>query len=507
MPITTLLNPIKLAAMGAALVALGLILWWARSRTLAVATPITAGALVLTAAAASAVWSPDQALRVASAYVSHVICSGTFVARLPPDEVYAENIRATPAFDLLDHVLRYEVDRERRQVTTTIAGGFASRAVFRDGLGCLVLNGEAPVTSLSADAITTTPAVPALLPEIAGPAVVTPADETMRAALDRAFAEPGATSRRRTKAIVVVHDGRVIAERYAPGYGVDTPMIGNSLTKSVISTLIGILVRDGRLATDQLAPVAAWHGPGDPRRAITIDNLLRQNSGLDIDETGSGFDPVSRMLMLEPDMAAFAEAVPLAAAPGRRWRYTSGNYLLLSRILRDAVGGNADAVLRFAHRELFDPLGMRSVTLEFDTTGTPMGSTFLYATARDWARFGQLHLDDGIVGGRRILPEGWMQYATSPTAGSHYGYGAGWWTSLKPGGRLNAGDTGLPPGAFFADGRLGQFVIVVPAERLVVVRLGLTRQPGLGDDGGIAPLIADVIAALHQDSRGVQASR
>jgi len=390
----------------------------------------------LAAAAAWVRWSPEQALRVASAYVSRTVCSGTFVSGLPPEQVYAENVGATPAMRLLDFSLRYQVDRKQRQVTTTIAGGFASRAVFLDKLGCVMESREAsPVASISNDLQAEAPGAPSSLPEIAGPAAVTPKDDAMRAALDRAFSEPDHSPHRRTKAVVIVHDGRVIAERYAPGYGVDTPMTGNSLTKSVISTLIGILVRQGRLSPDQPAPIPAWCSPDDPRHGITMDNLLRQNSGLDIDETGSGFDPVSRMLMLEPDMAGFAEAMPLAAPPGSRWRYTSGNYVILSRILRDAVGGNADAVLRFTRRELFDPLGMRAVTLEFDARGTPIGSTFMFATARDWARLGMLYLDDGIVDGHRILPEGWVQYVTSPTADSSYGYGAGWWTSLTPTGR------------------------------------------------------------------------
>jgi CubicO group peptidase (beta-lactamase class C family) len=292
-------------------------------------------------------------------------------------------------------------------VTTTIAGGFGSRAVFRDDLGCLVVHGEAtPEVALSKDRSELAPSAPPLLPEIAGPEVVEPGDAAMQAALDRAFAEPGRAPRRLTKAIVVVRDGRVIAERYAPGYGVDTPLLGNSMTKSMTSALIGILVRQRRLAVNRPAPVPAWRDPGDPRHAITIDNLLRQNSGLDIDETGSGFDPVSRMLMLEEDMAAFAEAAPLAAPSGSRWRYTSGNYIILSHIVRDAVGGNAEAVLRFARRELFDPLGMRSATLEFDATGTPAGSTFMFASARDWARLGMLYIDDGVISGHRILPRG-----------------------------------------------------------------------------------------------------
>jgi CubicO group peptidase (beta-lactamase class C family) len=454
-------------------------------------------------AAALAGCAPVQAVRVASAYTSHMICSGAFISGLPPEEVYAQSVGTNPGFGLIDWALRYEVDPAKRQVTTTIAGGFGSRAVFRDELGCLVVHGEAtPEVAPSKDQSDPAPSAPPLLPEIAGPEVVEPGDAAMQAALDRAFAEPGRASRRLTKAIVVIRDGRVIAERYAPGYGVDTPLLGNSMTKSMTSALIGILVRQRRLAVNRPAPVPAWRDPRDPRHGITIDNLLRQNSGLDIDETGSGFDPVSRMLMLEDDMAAFAEAAPLAAPSGSRWRYTSGNYIILSHIVRDAVGGNAEAVLRFVRRELFDPLGMRSATLEFDATGTPAGSTFMFASARDWARLGMLYIDDGVISGHRILPKGWARYSTSPTAGSYYGYGAGWWTSLAPTKEAEKRNgTELPPGAFFANGRLGQFILVVPSERLVVARLGTTQQPGLGDDGGIAPLLADVIAAIHARAR------
>ncbi len=451
--------------------------------------------VMLASAAVLAAGVPLQTLRVASAYTSHMVCSGTFISGLPPDQVYAETVRASPGFGLINWALRYDVDLAQRHVTTRIAGSFASRAVFRGELGCILAHdGAAPIVVSSEDASTQVPTAPPLLPEIAGPAVVEPTGALMQAALDRAFAEPD-KPRRRTKAIVVVHDGRVIAERYAPGYAVDTPLLGFSMTKSMISTMIGTLVRHGRLAVDQPAPIAAWRDPGDPRHAITIDNLLRQNSGLDIYESGSGFDPVSRMLMLEDDMASYAEAAPLAATPGSRWEYTSANYILLSRILRDAVGGNAEAVLRFARRELFDPLGMRNVTVEFDAAGTPVGSSFMFASARDWARLGMLYLNEGVVAGHRILPESWVRYSTSPTPGSYYGYAAGWWTSLAP--TQGSGGTKLPPGAFFANGRLGQFVLVVPSERLVVARLGLTQQSGLGDDGSISRLLADVIAAVR----------
>ena len=190
--------------------------------------------------------------------------------------------------------------------------------------------------------------------------------------------------------MVIVHDGRIIAERYAPGYGVDTPILGWSMTKSVTNALIGILVRQGRLNVDGPAPVAAWSDPGDPRHAISIDNLIRMTSGLDIGQSltsnaTDAFDPTAHMMFDEADMAAFAEHARAARPPGAKWNYTNGDTLLLSRIVRDQAGGDAAHVLAFAHGVLFDKLGMEHVTLEVDAAGTPIGATHLWASARDWA--------------------------------------------------------------------------------------------------------------------------
>ena len=207
-------------------------------------------------------------------------------------------------------------------------------------------------------------------------------------------------------------------------------------------------------------------------------------SGLALDETDSGFDPGSQMLFVEPDMAGFAERARLETKPGGAWKYTGGNTLILSRIIRDAVGGHPEDVLRFVQRELFDPLGMRSTTLEFDTTGTPIGSTFVFASARDWARFGMLFLDDGVVGGRRILPEGWVGYSSSPTLGTNYA--AGFWL----GSDEWRTSWGVPRDSFFAAGMLGQRVFVAPSERLVIARFGITH----GDEEGLGRLVTDMAA-------------
>src|SRR5262249_14341438 len=162
-------------------------------------------------------------------------------------------------------------------------------------------------------------------------------------------------------------------------------------------------VRQGKLTLTAPAPVSAWRNPSDPRHAITVEHLLRMTSGLNLDETNSGFDPSSRMLFTQPDMAAFAESAKLSASPGTRHHYSSPRTMILARIVTDAVGGKAEDVRRLAETELFGPLGMRGVTLEFDAAGTPIGSTYMYATARDWARFGLLYANDGMAVGRRIL--------------------------------------------------------------------------------------------------------
>jgi len=462
-----------------------------KKKIILLVTTTLCGALALTAVRA------HDVPRVATGFVSHTLCSAAFVSKVDPDEVYAETVEAMPGVGLIAWALAYHVDREAKQVTATLFGGGQSRAAYRDGLGCYVDNGgEAADASVP-------PALGeqqrALLPEIAGAAVVEPANPDLKRALDRAFAEPEQLPLRHTKAVVVVKDGHIIAERYAPGYGVDTPILGYSATKSVISALTGILVRQGKLAVDEPAPVAAWQDPGDSRHAITVDDLLRHTSGLAMGSSlnaslASALAPVNRMKYIERDMAGFADSSALETAPGSAWNYHDGNYLILSRLIRDAAGGRAADVLRFARRELFEPLGMRNVTLEFDATGTPEGSAQMLAPARDWARFGLLYLNDGVVGGKRILPEGWVSYSASLTPNGWVGIGAGFWTNRgdSKGSQFRT-SLGMPRDAFYASGTFGQYVIIVPSERLVVVRLGTSGNRY--DIEGVCHLVAEMIAA------------
>jgi CubicO group peptidase (beta-lactamase class C family) len=428
------------------------------------------------------------ATSVGAGFAAHVTCSLVFVSGQAAERVLRDYVE--PQVAPLGPALGLEVGA--REVVAKVLGMPRARAVFRPGLGCTQVYATAPP--------------PLALPELAAPpdpalawpaggAAAPPASAADAAALDRAFAEPRLPRRRQTTAVVVVRDGELVAERYAPGYGPETPLLSWSMAKSVTASLVGLAAEDGLLALRAPAPVPEWSAEGDPRRAITPDELLRMSSGLRFDETYGPTSDASVMLFTQADVAHFAARQRLAAPPDTRWSYSSGSANLLARVLRDAFGGDAAAFTAWARERLFEPVGIRSAVLELDASGSFIGSSFAFMTARDWARFGELHRRGGSWQGRRVLPEGWVEAVTTPTpAAPQGGYGGGWW--------LNAGSPGdpsdrpwpeLPPDTYAARGHSGQYVVVVPSARLVVVRLGLS-DPSDGDDGAHA-LAAELIAA------------
>ena len=454
---------------------------------------LAAGLAVALAGCASS--RVGKAAQTATGFASQLLCDDVFVTGIDAQTAFAERIEPMPGMGLAVASLKRDVDLQRGEVTVSLAGGYVSRARYREGLGCVAIPaGEPEPPDAPPPAI---PLGPAILPEIAQAALVAPGG-TLQAAIRRAVVDVDGTPRHRTKAIVVLRDGKLIAEAYAQGYGVDTPVLGFSMSKSVTNALVGILVRQGRLALDQPAPVPAWSDPADPRHAITVEQLLRQTSGLDLPQNNSGFDITSQIMYTARDKAGASAEAPLAVAPGTRWAYTDTNYMLLSRIVRDAVGGSAADVHAFAQAELFGPLGMRHVVIDFDATGTPIGSSHVLASARDWARFGQLYLDDGVVGGRRILPAGWVQFSATPTLAT--GYGAGWWTNRAegkvPGWGAPWGLANAPKDAFFARGFMGQFTVVIPSRQLVIVRLSVSHVRG-DDIEETDRIVGEALAAIE----------
>jgi CubicO group peptidase (beta-lactamase class C family) len=443
---------------------------------------------------------PDRALRVATGTVAHNLCSKMFVSGFDPATVFSETMERQ-GLRRLRWLLGYSVDPAAKSVKASIAGLFESRARFRDNLGCILIHGDIEPYSPRIDFRALKSGPPALLPEIAGPAIVEPADARLKAALDHAFEEPANQPFRHTKAVVIVKDGAVIAERYAADVGIDTPLLGFSMTKSVINALLGVFAHQGLLTPSFLAPVAEWRGATDPRREIEMEHLLRMTTGLALDETNTGFDVSSQMLYLHDDMSGFAVKARSVAPPGERWAYSSATTQLLARIIRDRLGGPEQA-LRYAWRELFNPLGMRSVTMELDATGTMQGSSYMFASARDWARLGILYLNDGVLGGKRILSDEWLEFSGRPTLDTDYGAGFWIFRGKGPMGRYLQSQ-GLPRDGFMASGDLGQRLVILPSQQLVIVRMGDAADP-TNDIAGLARLIKETVAATKDNREDVK---
>jgi CubicO group peptidase (beta-lactamase class C family) len=438
----------------------------------------------------------DRAVRIASigvAYKAKMLCSGVFVSGRNPQAVLAD--LEVDDLAMLRHV-NVSMDRATRSVTANVLGLVTRRAVYRDGLGCaLSHDGRVPdgfaAGSEDLKAVASAQSQLGRSPD-STVAVEGVEREKLDSVLDRAFDEPNPLHERRTRAVVIVHKGHIVAERYAAGIGRDTPLIGWSMTKSVINALAGILVKEGRLSTDGPVPMPEWQKPGDPRGRITLDELLRMSSGLRFDEDMTNpLADVMQMLLSTADMSTYAATKELEATPGMKWQYSSGASNIIARIIRNVLANDPE-YWAYPRRALFDRLGMTGAVMETDAAGTFVGSSFMYATARDWARLGMLYLQDGVWDGQRILPVGWVEYTRSPSlADPRKHYGAHFWLDVPDEYRENGGS--LPQGAFHAAGHEAQFVTIVPTHEAVIVRLGLTRYEDAWDQ---VAFVRDVFAAL-----------
>jgi CubicO group peptidase (beta-lactamase class C family) len=273
-------------------------------------------------------------------------------------------------------------------------------------------------------------------------------------AVDTSSAEGGSP---RVRAVVVVHGGEIVYERYSPNRadGRSVTMPGFSMAKSLTSALAGILVREGRLDVDAPAAVPAWGGTSDPRHAITLDHLLRMSSGLDWTERPHQADMFP--MLAADDGAAYAAGKELVAEPGTRFLYSTGDTMLVSRILADEVGSGSD-FREFVDAELLDKVGIARLDMDFDPSGTWYGGVSFETTARNFAKFGLLYLRDGVWDGERILPDGWVDYSRTPIVANGE-YGAGWWLDPER------------PGVMYAVGVDGQVITVDPEHDLTFVQL------------------------------------
>ncbi len=415
-------------------------------------------------------WYARPLLLTATGYAAHSACAMTEFADAGPD---------LPQNPLVPY-LRYSSDEDG--VRSTVLGILAGqRAWLTDGYGCTIAD-EAPeltpVTAIAPNELTDAPS-PTSSPEVT-------------AALAGAFGDDldeDARATQGTRAVVVLHRGELVGERYAEGFDASTPQLGWSMAKSVTNLLTGRLAPQGLVNVDDTNLRPEWT---DDRGDISVDDLMRMTSGLAWDETYDLGTPITRMLYLEPDMAGYVASQDLEHPVGEFQQYSSGSTTLLCSVLSKATGMGAD----LPARELFEPLGLASAVWEPDAVGTPVCSSYLWATPRDWTAMGQFALQDGVWDGERLLPEGWMETSTTalPVAGSdEVGYAAGWRVNLLADGAL--ANPVLPEDTFWATGHDGQRLYVVPSADLVVLRMGFS--PGVASaDLRDSELVADLVAGL-----------
>ena len=540
------LTPVTLASRGLALLLL-------------VQTGLAPVAAAQNESAKPSQWERTRALaaQIGTAYVAKTVASAVFVARRDLASLRRAELRL-PQVALLGRLLEIEIDRRARLVRAS-ALGVTNIAFYRPGFGCTLLRTRRGKTPTDAGSVAKM--IAALEAQLAG---VWPAPKDRRPArgdrdasksgrkrwaasprprrawpryergawpealdrnaleraIDSAFAKRGA----RTRAVVVIHDGHLVAERYAKGFQASTAQRGWSMNKSLLNALIGARLQrapfamsrakesrrnertkpsaDAALrALDLPIRVAAWDKVGDARRVITLRQLLRMSSNLSWNENYADFSSDSiQMLFALTDTGAFAASKQLAGPAGARWSYSSGTSNLLSRALRESFDSHAE-YLRFPYQALFGPIGMQRAVLELDPSGTFVASSFGWATPRDWARLGELFRKDGVWDGKRILPEGWVRASLRPAPKSPQGrYGLHWW--LNRGQREDGSDRPmpqLPRCLFFASGFEQQVLAVIPSKKLVAVRLGCTHSSRSWSDAKFIESLCAVVDPTRKE--------
>ena len=416
----------------------------------------------------------DSLMPIITGYAAKNLASDVFVSGREPADVEALDLHFS--FIKFNH---NKVDYENHTVTSRFLWRKAT-ALYREGYGVTLLRGKKAKERLLADKFP-------LEPEAAGPEMLTPGDPALAERLEpiaKALVDDHAYNGT-PFAFVVLHEGAIVAERYRPGITEDTRLLSWSMGKSFTNALIGLMAGDGLL--DIYAPMDIPQWKDDNRSAITLNDLMQMQSGLEWNENYGNRSDVNIMLHQEEDMGLFALSKPLMVKPGTHWYYSSGSTNIVMRYLRGKFSSD-QAFWTYIRERLFTPLGIWNACFEPDMTGTPVGSSYLYVTARDYARFGQMFLDDGCVAGERILPEGWVDYSVTSASDSQGGYGAFFWLNQ------NKSCPDVPEDMFSCQGHDGQEIYIIPSKDLVVVILGYSPKPDRVID--FNGLLRDIIAAL-----------
>ncbi len=381
-----------------------------------------------------------------------------------------------------------EINDSEHFTTSNVYGLKERKAIYREGLGATLINDDFDVTKPYE--VPKRTKTNNNLPFPYGN--LEPKDtvfsnldyKKLNAAIENAFDKKGEKNKR-TRSVIVIYKNKIIAEKYADGFNKNSRILGWSMTKSITGTLFGILQKQGKFDIMKPAPIAEWKS--DERSKITTNDLLHMNSGLEWEEDYGKISDVTKMLFQDEDMSKSQIDKPLVGKPNNTWNYSSGTTNLLSGILRNQFKTNQE-YLDFWYTNLLDKIGMNSAIIETDMAGNFVGSSYGWATTRDWAKFGLLYLHKGNWNGEQLFDESWAKYVTTPTNTSNGNYGAQFW--LNAGGRF----PNVPKDMFFASGFQGQMVAIFPSNDLVIVRMGLKEDPEFDFYGLLSGIVSSITA-------------
>lgn len=397
-------------------------------------------------------------LSIVTGYVAKEVCSCIFVAERDTARTKLEDVGYFPI-----NLATFSIDENNKTVSSNIYGFAIETAVYRPYLGCALIHEvseeEVQRQSFNFPMVVLDTALSFPYGNYIEDTIPNSVNaEKLNSAMDFAMNCKG------TRSAMVIYKGQIIGEQYADGFDENSKHLGWSISKSITNTLYGVLVKKGIVTLDESPNFANWTGQ---KQEIKIDDLLQMNSGLEWEEEYYDLSSVTRMLFNNDDLGAYAANAEIEFKPAEHWEYSSGTSNILSEVMEKRIG-NQDAYWIFPYMELFNKIGATSMTLEADASGTYVGSSYAWATTRDWARLGQLYLNDGLWNEERILPEGWVEYSTTPAEGSEGIYGAQIW--LNTTGKYLEG---CPKDLYNFGGFNGQNITMIPSKDLVILRFGL----------------------------------
>ncbi|WP_426094274.1 serine hydrolase domain-containing protein [Flavobacterium sp. DSR2-3-3] len=420
-------------------------------------------------------------LDLISGFSAKSMASGHFIDNRSPEMI----AKGDNDIDMID-LARNQIEEVGKFATASVYGLKERKAIYREGLGATLINDNFDVSK------------PYLVPKrtklnnnLPFPygnnepkdSVFSNVDYIkLNAAVANAFDTKGQI-KKRTRSLLVIYKDKIIAEKYDTGFDKNSKLLGWSMTKSITSTMFGILQKQGKYDIDKPAPIAEWKN--DERKIITTNDLLHMNSGLEWEEQYDKICDATQMLFQAEDMTRVQLEKPAAFKPNTHWNYSSGTTNLLSGILRKQFKTHQE-YLDFWYSALIDKIGMNSMVIETDMTGNYVGSSYGWATTRDWSKFGLLYLHKGNWNGEQIFNENWVKYTATPTNTSNGRYGAHFW--LNAGGHF----PDVPRDMYYCSGFQGQMVAIVPSLDLVIVRMGLTEEPEFDFNGMLKGIVGSL---------------